>query len=141
MGAAILKAVAHALTLDKSRYPSLPARVEKPAGLAPLMDLLKVMLKMRCEQMGVAQKLVATVGELERFATGDENSSLLNGWRRELFGDLALALTEGRVALTVLNGQICIIPQDEEAAKLTAPPLRAKRSRRRSGRNRQATPE
>ena len=105
------------------------------------MDLLKVMLKMRCEQMGVAQKLVATVGELERFATGDENSSLLNGWRRELFGDLALALTEGRVALTVLNGQICIIPQDEEAAKLTAPPLRAKRSRRRSGRNRQATPE
>ena len=125
MGAAILKAVAHALTLDKSRYPSLPARVEKPAGLAPLMDLLKVMLKMRCEQMGVAQKLVATVGELERFATGDENSSLLNGWRRELFGDLALALTEGRVALTVLNGQICIIPQDEEAAKLTAPTLRA----------------
>ncbi|MBT6830570.1 MAG: ribonuclease D, partial [Rhodospirillaceae bacterium] len=141
MGTAILKAVARALALDRNCYPSLPERVEKPVGLAPLMDLLKVMLKMRCEQTGVAQKLVATVGELERFAAGDENSSLLSGWRRELFGDLALALTEGRVALSVLNGQICVIPQDEEAAKLAAPPRRAKRARRRSGRNRQAAPE
>ncbi len=141
MGAAILKAVARALALDRNCYPALPERVEKPVGLAPLMDLLKVMLKMRCEQMGVAQKLVATVGELERFAAGDENSPLLSGWRRELFGDLALALTQGRVALTVLNGQICVIPQDEEAAKLAAPPRRAKRSRRRSGRNRQAATE
>ena len=141
MGTAILKAVAHALTLDRNCYPTLPERMEKPVGLAPLMDLLKVMLKLRCEQTGVAQKLVATVSELERFAAGDENSPLLSGWRRELFGDLALALTEGRVALTVLNDQICIIPQDEEAAKLAAPPRRTKRSRRRAGRNKQAAAE
>jgi ribonuclease D len=141
MGTAILKAVAHALTLDRNCYPTLPERMEKSVGLAPLMDLLKVMLKLRCEQTGVAQKLVATVSELERFAAGDENSPLLSGWRRELFGDLALALTEGRVALTVLNDQICIIPQDAEAAKLAAPPRRTKRSRRRAGRNKQAAAE
>jgi ribonuclease D len=130
MGAAILQAVGRALALDRNCYPSLPERVDKPFGLAPLMDLLKVMLKMRCEQFGVAQKLVATVGELERFAAGDEESPLLGGWRRELFGDLALALKSGRVALSVLNGQITVIPQDEDAAKLAAPPSRSRRPRR-----------
>jgi ribonuclease D len=135
MGTAILKAVAHALTLDKSCYPSMPERLEKPVGMAPFMDLLKVMLKMRCEQTGVAQKLVATVGDLERFAAGNENSSLLSGWRRELFGDLALALKDGRVALTVLNGHIQVIPQDEEAATLAIPPRRPRRPRRNSNGN------
>ena len=131
MGRAILKVIQHALSLGKENYPSAPKHVEKPIGIAPLMDLLKVLLKMRCEQSGVAQKLVATVGDLERFAAGDEDSPLLSGWRRELFGELALALTDGRVALTAMNGQIQVIPQDAEAAKLTAPPKRPKRPRRR----------
>ncbi|MDP7642785.1 MAG: ribonuclease D, partial [Alphaproteobacteria bacterium] len=76
MGKAILKTVQHALSLDKDCYPSLPAPLEKPIGMAPLMDLLKVLLKMRCEQSGVAQKLVATVSDLERFAAGDKTSPL-----------------------------------------------------------------
>ena len=122
---------ARAHSLGKESYPVLPKRIEKPIGMAPLMDLLKVLLKMRCEQSGVAQKLVATVGDLENFAAGDENSPLLSGWRRELFGELALALKGGRVALTASNGQIRVIPQDEEAVKLTTPPRRPKRPRRR----------
>ena len=56
MGRAILKAVEYALSLDKKSYPSQPKQFEKPLGMAPLMDLLKVLLKMRCEQSGVAQK-------------------------------------------------------------------------------------
>ena len=135
MGKAILKAVQYALSLSKESYPSLPKRMEKPIGMAPFMDLLKVLLKMRCEQSGVAQKLVATVSELERFAAGDEDSPLLSGWRRELFGELALALKGGRVALTASNGQIRVIPQDADAAKFTAPPKRPKRPPRRPQRN------
>ncbi len=141
MGNAILKTVQHALSLDKDCYPSLPAPLEKPIGMAPLMDLLKVLLKMRCEQSGVAQKLVATVSDLERFAAGDKTSPLLSGWRRELFGEVALALMDGRVALTAANGQIQVIPQDEEAAKLAAPPRRNKRAHRRPRRGRQTPPE
>ncbi|MEE8171828.1 MAG: HRDC domain-containing protein, partial [Alphaproteobacteria bacterium] len=135
IGKAILKAVQYALSLSKESYPSLPKRMEKPIGMAPFMDILKVLLKMRCEQSGVAQKLVATVSELERFAAGDEDSPLLSGWRRELFGELALALKGGRVALTASNGQIRVIPQDADAAKFTAPPKRPKRPRRRPQRN------
>jgi len=141
MGRAILKVVQHALSLSKEDYPSLPKHIEKPIGMAPLMDLLKVLLKMRCEQSGVAQKLVATVSDLERFAAGDEDSPLLSGWRRELFGELALALTDGRVALTALNGQIQVIPQDAEAAKLTAPPKRPNRPRRRPRRSNEEPPD
>jgi ribonuclease D len=96
---------------------------------------------MRCEQSGVAQKLVATVSDLERFAAGDKTSPLLSGWRRELFGEVALALKDGRVALTAANGQIQVIPQDEEAAKLAAPPRRNKRAHRRPRRGRQTPPE
>lgn len=140
MGKAILKTVQYAHSLGKECYPTLPKRIEKPIGMAPLMDLLKVLLKMRCEQSGVAQKLVATVGDLENFAAGDENSPLLSGWRRELFGELALALKGGRVALTASNGQIRVIPQDEEAAKLTAPPRHPKRPRRRPRRNNRKPP-
>jgi ribonuclease D len=139
MGRAILKVIQHALSLGKESYPSVPKHVEKPIGLAPLMDLLKVLLKMRCEQSGVAQKLVATVGDLERFVSGDEASPLLSGWRRELFGELALAMTDGRVALTALNGQVQVIPQDAEAAKLTAPPERPKRPRQRPRRRNSET--
>ena len=138
MGRAILKAVDHALSLDKNFYPSPPKKVEKPQGLAPLLDLLKVLLKMRCEQSGVAQKLVATVSNLEQFAAGDKSSPLLRGWRRELFGELGLALKEGRVALTAIDGRIVAIPQDPEAAKLTESPHRRKRSSRRAQRPRQA---
>ncbi|HIM46968.1 MAG TPA: ribonuclease D [Alphaproteobacteria bacterium] len=141
MGRAILKAVEYALSLGKESYPSQPKQFEKPLGMAPLMDLLKVLLKMRCEQSGVAQKLVATVGDLERFAAGDETSPLLSGWRGELFGELALALKGGRVALTVSNGQIQVIPQDAEAATLTAPAKRPRRPRRRPRRGNQRPPD
>ena len=141
MGRAILKVVQHALSLSKESYPVPPKHIEKPIGMAPLMELLKVLLKMRCEQTGVAQKLVATVSDLERFAAGDEDSPLLSGWRLELFGELALALTDGRVALTALNGQIQVIPQDAEAAKLTAPPKRSKRPRRRPRRGNEGPPD
>ncbi len=141
MGRAILKVVQYALSLSKESYPLPPKHTEKPIGMAPLMELLKVLLKMRCEQSGVAQKLVATVSDLERFASGDEDSPLLSGWRRELFGELALALTDGRVALTALNGQIQVIPQDAEAAKLTAPPKRPNRPRRRPRRSNEEPPD
>ena len=76
------------------------------------MDLLKVMLKMRCEQSGVAQKLIATVSELEKFAAGSKDSKLLRGWRYEIFGKMAVALKAGDAALTIENGKIKIVERN-----------------------------
>src|SRR3546814_13068164 len=68
-------------------------------------DLLKVLLKHNCEESNVATRLVANGGDLERIAA-DDNADVpaLKGWRRALFGEQALALKRGQLALTA-NGK------------------------------------
>ena len=78
-----------------------------------LVDLLKVLLKHQCELHGVAVKLVASVTELEEFAEGEESApaelALLQGWRREIFGEAALAMKQGKIALAIVDNQVKII--------------------------------
>ncbi len=101
-GREILEALAHARQRAPESLPRLPAREDTPQGLGPIVDLLKVLLKMKCETAGVAQKLVASSADLERIAADDEaDVPALDGWRRELFGGDALALKRGRLALAV----------------------------------------
>src|SRR3546814_11487786 len=75
------------------------------------MDLLKVMLKLRCEEHDVAQKLVASSADLEQIATSDEADVLaLRGWRYEVFGRDALALKHGTVALSAAGSTVRVVP-------------------------------
>ncbi len=88
---------AYAPVLDKPRTSSSPA-----AGA--VVELLKVLLKARAEDAGVASKLIATVSDLEMIANDDEAATpALIGWRREAFGEDALRLKRGELAL-VLDG-------------------------------------
>lgn len=83
--------------------------IEKPKnGASPaagaVVELLKVLLKARAEDAGVASKLIATVSDLEQIANDDEAPTpALTGWRREAFGEDALKLKRGELAL-VLDG-------------------------------------
>lgn len=71
---------------------------------ASVVELLKVLLRIRCEEEGVAPKLIATVADLEKIALDDKAPvSALEGWRRDVFGEDALRLKRGELAL-VLNG-------------------------------------
>jgi ribonuclease D len=65
-----------------------------------MVDLLKVLLKMKCDEHEVAQKLVASSPDLDAIAA-DDNADVpaMHGWRRELFGEAALQLKHGRLAL------------------------------------------
>ena len=82
--------------------PPVPAKAEPPPGIGPLLELLRVLLKQRCEEHQVAQKLLASADDLEAIAADDEAPvRALSGWRREMFGRDALALKHGRLALTV----------------------------------------
>jgi ribonuclease D len=87
---------AFAPKVEKSAPP-----VQVPASV---VELLKVLLRIRCEEEGVAPKLIATVSDLEKVAL-DDNAKVpaLEGWRRKVFGDDALRLKRGELAL-VLNG-------------------------------------
>lgn len=78
-----------------------PPPVQVPASV---VELLKVLLRVRCEDEGVAPKLIASVADLEKIALDDKaNVPALEGWRRKVFGDDAIKLKKGELAL-VLNG-------------------------------------
>ncbi|HKF70942.1 MAG TPA: ribonuclease D [Stellaceae bacterium] len=115
-GAEVLEVIRHALALPEHAHPETPPRREMPPGLGPLVDLLRVLLKLRCEEHGVAQKLVASADDLELIAAEDTAEvPALAGWRRELFGEDALALKHGRIALTAAGKQIRLVRLDAPA--------------------------
>ena len=110
MGSAVLKAVAAGLAVPAREAPEPPPRLETPSGAKPVVELLKVLLKAKCESHGVAQKLVASSADLERIATDDKAAvPALHGWRREVFGEDALALKHGQVALAVQNRRVRLV--------------------------------
>jgi ribonuclease D len=87
-----------------------PTRANTPPGLGPLIELLRVLLKHRCEEHQVAQKLVASVDDLEAIASDDDaDVPPLSGWRYEIFGKDAIALKHGRLALTVRDNRIALV--------------------------------
>jgi len=110
LGQDILDAVASGLA-DPDPPPALPGKAEPPPGIGPLIELLRVLLKQRCEDFQVAQKLLASADELEAIAA-DDNADVpaLHGWRREVFGEDALALKHGRLALTAGKSRIELVP-------------------------------
>ncbi len=113
MGQAILGAVKAGLTEPESDWPRARTKPELPNGLGPLVDLLKVLLKMKCEEHEVAQKLVASVADLEQIAADDGASvPVLHGWRREIFGADAIDLKHGRLALGADGRKIVVVPLD-----------------------------
>jgi ribonuclease D len=109
LGNEILEAIQRGLA---DGIPSLlpPMRADTPPGIGPVLDLLRVLLKQRCEDHHVAQKLLASAEDLEAIA-GDDNAPVkaLSGWRREIFGKDALALKHSRLGLTVRRNQICLV--------------------------------
>jgi ribonuclease D len=76
-----------------------------------MIDLLRVLLRLKSEEHDVAQRLVATTGDLEAIATQDAaDVAALKGWRFEVFGRSALALKRGELGLAIADGQIVLIP-------------------------------
>ena len=89
-----------------------------PKGLGPVIELLKVLLKMRCDSDDVAQKLVASSADLEAIAADDAaDVPALKGWRREIFGEDALALKHGRIALTVDGKKLRVVEAEDAEAE------------------------
>lgn len=143
MGTSLLKAVAAGQELPEDAAPELPPRVDIPPGLGPMTDLLKVLLKFKCEEHHVAQKLVASSGDLDQIAANDEaDVAALQGWRRALFGEDALRLKHGELALAATDARVRLVPVNADG-EAEAPPLppgtagqgggRSRRRRRRRG--------
>ena len=108
-GADIVEAVQRGLARDPKTLPRLERFRPAPNGAA-IVELLKVLLRMTAESHGVAAKVIATVDDLDRIAADDEaDVPALKGWRRELFGEKALALKHGKLALAVEKGRVATV--------------------------------
>ena len=119
--AGVVAAVRSAVALPKSALPAVPEPVVLPRGIGPTVDLLRVLLKYRSEESGVAQRLLANTAELEAIAVDDEAEvPALHGWRREIFGEDALALKAGRIALAVRDRKPIVIRLDGDKVAPTA---------------------
>ena len=110
-GPELLAAIKEALKDPEGYAP----QIDKPntnGGPPPgaVVELLKVLLKARAEDAGVASRLIATVSDLEKIATDDNaNVSALQGWRRELFGADALTLKRGELALLLEGPRVRVV--------------------------------
>jgi ribonuclease D len=114
-GDAIVAAVQRGLDRDPKTLPHLE-RFRPAANGTATVELLKVLLRMTAERHGVAAKVIATVDDLDRIAADDEaDVPALKGWRRELFGDKALALKHGRLSLAVEKGRVVPVERDTKA--------------------------
>ncbi|KAA0685611.1 ribonuclease D [Azospirillum brasilense] len=110
-GADVLACVQKGLDLPDSELPRVEPREEPPPGLQPVVELLRVLLKMKCDENNVASKLIASAADLEAIAADDgADVPAMQGWRRELFGEDALALKHGRIGLAVLDRRVRIVP-------------------------------
>ncbi|HKK96893.1 MAG TPA: HRDC domain-containing protein, partial [Marivita sp.] len=105
----ILKAVHRAQSLPKEQLPEVDTARQSPQVNPALADLLRVLLKAKTEASGVASKLIASAAELDALAAGNRDVPALSGWRREVFGEDALRLCDGRVGLAAKGKQVQII--------------------------------
>ncbi len=111
-GEQIIEAVKRGLARDPKTLPRLERFRPAANGMATV-ELLKVLLRMTAERHGVAAKVIATVDDLDRIAADDAaDVPALKGWRRDLFGEKALALKQGRLALAVDNGKVVTVDKN-----------------------------
>ena len=107
LGGEILAAVERARVLPEDECPELPPRRVVPPGLGPLVELLRVLLKLCAEENDVAPRLIADNDDLEAIAADDRAPvPALNGWRGELFGRDAIDLKHGRLGLTATGKRV-----------------------------------
>jgi ribonuclease D len=106
VGTDILAAIEAGIARDPKTLPSLE-RAERRNNNSATVELLKVLLKMVAETEGVAPKVLANVDDLEAIAQDDAAEvPALNGWRLPVFGEKALALKHGRLALAIEQGKV-----------------------------------
>jgi ribonuclease D len=117
LGRAVLAAVARGLALPDEQCPE-PDENSRGDGMnGASVELLRVLLKMKCERHHVAQKLVASAADIEALAENDKaDVPALHGWRREVFGEDALALKRGRLGLTADGNRVRMVRLGGERA-------------------------
>jgi len=105
----ILAAVKAGMETKPEDFPKPDLSREQLQVNTALADLLRVLLKAKSEETGVAPKLIAAASELDALSAGVRDLPLLNGWRKEVFGNDALRLCKGEIALSAIGGAVRVV--------------------------------
>lgn len=110
----MLQAVETGRDLPNQECPQPTIKPDLPRGIGPVSDLLKVLLKMKCEEHDVATKLLSSSADVELIAAFGEDADVraLRGWRLEIYGQAALKLRRGELALSV-KGKNLVLTERE----------------------------
>jgi ribonuclease D len=112
----ILAAVAAAEALPPAETPQAAEPPARKPGSEALTDLLRVLLKAQAEAEGVAQRLIASSADLEAIAAEEApDVPALRGWRHEIFGQDALRLKRGEIALSARGSRVQVVELDRAA--------------------------
>ena len=103
VGQSLLKAVGVGENIPLNQCPQVPRRPSIPKNIGPITDYLKVLLKMKCDEHGIAQKLIANSADIEKLAAFGSKAGVaaISGWRKNLFGEDAINLIEGRSTIII----------------------------------------
>ncbi|WP_120635555.1 ribonuclease D [Ruegeria sp. EL01] len=105
----ILAAVKRGVNCPPEQMPKVDNSRDKLKVNPALSDLLRVLLKSKTESSGVAAKLIATSSELDQIAAGERELPAMSGWRFEVFGEDALKLCEGKIALAAKGQTVQVV--------------------------------
>lgn len=110
-GQAILKAVARGVNLPEKDCPKPVQKPDLPNGIGSATDLLKVMLKMKCNEYDVAQKIIASSDDVERIAAFGDKADVpaMRSWRYDIFGRDALRLRNGECAFALKGRKLLLV--------------------------------
>ena len=110
----LVEAINEALSIPKEDLPRLPKQYNAPEGTGAASDVLKLLLKIITEDHGVAPKVVASSDDIDQIAAKGNTADVpaLKGWRRELFGEKALQMIEGKIAIKFEDRKIKAVPLD-----------------------------
>ncbi|MSP67471.1 MAG: ribonuclease D [Alphaproteobacteria bacterium] len=107
----ILAAIAAGLAVPEELCPNAVDPRRLSPGAEAVVELLKVLLRLKCAEHHVAPKLVASVADLEAIAAdAAPDLPALQGWRHEVFGSDALAIKQGRLAIALQDRQLVLVP-------------------------------
>jgi ribonuclease D len=105
----ILAAIRAGLEMKPEDMPKPDLSREQLQVNPALADLLRVLLKAKSEQLGVASKLIASAADLDAIAAGEREVEALTGWRFEAFGEDALRLCKGEIALSAKVNEVRVV--------------------------------
>ncbi len=105
----ILAAIRAGLEMKPEDMPKPDLSREQLQVNPALADLLRVLLKAKSEQLGVASKLIASAADLDAIAAGEREVEALTGWRFEAFGEDALRLCKGEIALSAKGNEVRVV--------------------------------